>query len=609
MKNVTLQFPKAGESKLYGYAGKMIDYTVDAQLLDEETWALFVNQFRIKSDRDDNGWRGEFWGKMMRGGALTYRATKNEKLYSVLAKTALDLISTQQENGRITTYGEGKEFCGWDLWASKYVMLGLLYFLEICKSKTLARKITVALKKHANAIMKRIGPKRTQTDILDTSGVFGAMNSCSILEAYVKLYAVTGEKKYLDYATYIVNSGLCKGFDLVKQCQTKTLYPYQFAQTKAYEMTSCFEGLLEYYKITQNPDHLLAVENFAELVVESDYTLIGCSGCTHELFDNSSLKQTEPASEEVMQETCVTVTFMKFCTKLLSVTGKAKYATYIEKSGLNALYGAVNNENQTMWRTIGRVWYEKDKLFVHEPFPFDSYSPLYQDVRGYRIGGFQPLQGDRSYGCCACIGSAGTAIMGLYAVMKGEDGVYVNFYNDCRFKTNDYGEKISVDVYANPYQYKGAKVNVKGGGQTFTVALRVPEWAEDFTAYVNGEKVVGETENGYLKINRAWYTDKIILRFKAPVKARVLNGKIAFTAGPITLARDCRLDDISAPVQTTARNGKNVRAKRVENKAFASNVAYELSTKDGKITLCDYAQAGKNLDDERRTITVWQDRK
>lgn len=63
----------------------------------------------------------------MRGGALTYRATKNEKLYSVLVKTALDLISTQQENGRITTYGEGKEFCGWDLWSSKYVMLGLLY--------------------------------------------------------------------------------------------------------------------------------------------------------------------------------------------------------------------------------------------------------------------------------------------------------------------------------------------------------------------------------------------------------------------------------------------------------------------------------------------------
>lgn len=55
MKNITLQFPNAGESKLYGYAGKMMEYTIDAQLLDEETWAVFVNQFRIKSDRDDNG--------------------------------------------------------------------------------------------------------------------------------------------------------------------------------------------------------------------------------------------------------------------------------------------------------------------------------------------------------------------------------------------------------------------------------------------------------------------------------------------------------------------------------------------------------------------------
>jgi hypothetical protein len=98
------------------------------------------------------------------------------------------------------------------------------------------------------------------------------------------------------------------------------------------------------------------------------------------------------------------------------------------------------------------------------------------------------------------------------------------------------------------------------------------------------------------------------LRFKAPVKARILNKKIAFTQGPITLARDCRLDDITAPVQTGVRNGKNVRAKQVKT-SFSSNVAYEIATKEGKITLCDYAQAGKNFDDEECNITVWQERK
>ena len=69
-----------------------------------------------------------------------------------------------------------------------------------------------------------------------------------------------------------------------------------------------------------------------------------------------------------------------------------------------------------------------------------------------------------------------------------------------------------------------------------------------------------------------------------------------------------RLGDITSPVQIGARNGKNVRAKRVKNNAFVSNVAYEITTREGKITLCDYAQAGKNFDDEDCNITVWQEK-
>ncbi len=315
--------------------------------------------------------------------------------------------------------------------------------------------------------------------------------------------------------------------------------------------------------------------------------------------------------QEVMQETCVTVTFIKLCAKLLSVTGKAKYAEYIEKSGLNALYGAVNNEHQTMRRTQARTWDGQGVMHMVkliEPFPFDSYSPLFQGRRGFRAGGVQLLQEGKSYSCCVCIGSAGTAIMSLFAVMKGTDGVYVNMYNDCRFKTKEFGEEISLSVYANPYCYKGVKIAIDGKGQNFALALRVPSWAENFTAFVNGEKAEGECKGGYLLLKRVWNKDKVELRFKTPVKATLLNKKIAFTQGPITLARDTRFGDITKPVATAARNGKAVRAKRIKNEVFSSNVAYEIATKDGKITLCDYAQAGKNFDEETSGITVWQDR-
>ncbi len=604
MNSETLAFPQTGEIKQLGYVGEMVEYTVEKQYLDRELWKLLVNQFRIHSDTD-NGWRGEFWGKMMRGGALTYRATKNEKLYAVLKETVLDLLSTQEKNGRISSYPADKELNGWDMWGRKYVMLGLEYFLDVCKSQTLKRKIVYALKRHADYIVKRVGEGRNKKKIFDTTNIYGGLNSCSILEGFVKLYRWTGERKYLDFSAYIIRTGFSSEMDIIQECLDKKLYPYQFKHTKAYEMMSCFEGLLEYYKLTGDEKHLLAVENFVDMVVETDYTIIGCSVCTHELFDNSTKMQTEPAPSEVMQETCVTVTFMKLCAKLLSVTGKAKYAEYIEKSGLNAMLGAVNNENQDMHRSQGRTWEGKDLVLVdHEPYPFDSYSPLFHDRRGKRVGGFKVMENNRSYGCCACIGGAGTAILSLFGVMKGEDGYFVNLYNRSRFQNDG----VAITVYANPYKKNGAKIAVKGNGKTFALGLRIPTWAKDFAVYVNGEAVDASSKDGYLLMQRTWNEDRIEVKFSMPVHAVILNKKIAFTKGPIVLARDCRFEDIERPLKINARKGKAVRAKIVKNPLFHSNVCVKLHTKEGDITLVDYAQAGKNYDEEHCNITVWQER-
>ena len=605
-----LEFATSGEIHLGGYGGKMMEFVLQNQLLDADTWALLVNQFRCREDGTNGGWRGEYWGKMMRGASLTYRATKNEKLYSVLVDTVKDMLTVQDRLGRFSTYTVDKEFEGWDMWARKYVILGMAYFTDICKSKALKERIIKALTRHADYIIDHIGEGKLS--ILDTSGVLGGMNSASILEAFVRMYTMTGEERYLDFASYIISTGMCKGADLVELALKGELYPYQYPITKAYEMMSCFEGVLEYYKHTGNVDHLLAVENFVDMLVESDYTLIGCSGCRHEFLDHSAITQTEPATDVVMQETCVTVTFIKLCAKLLSLTGKAKYAEYIERSGLNALYGAVNNENQTMRRTVARTWLEGGKMVIvedHEAFPFDSYSPLYLDRRGIRCGGVQFIEEGRIYGCCVCIGSAGTAIMGLVPVMKRNDGFCLNLYNDCRFVTALDGERVRIDVKGDPYNPSGAKINVDGKGKRFTMALRVPTWAEDFTVTVDGESVSAKEDDGYLIIDRAWNKNRVDIRIKAPVRMRVINKKIAFTKGPIALARDSRFGDVSEALDISVSNGKTVRARRIKNDVFTSNTAYEIKTKSGALTLCDYAQAGKNYDDDDSKITVWSDRK
>ena len=62
----------------------------DRQMKDSALWALLIRQFVKKTDDCDNGWRGEFWGKLMRGGAMVYAYLQDEELYSVL-KEALNI--------------------------------------------------------------------------------------------------------------------------------------------------------------------------------------------------------------------------------------------------------------------------------------------------------------------------------------------------------------------------------------------------------------------------------------------------------------------------------------------------------------------------------------
>lgn len=487
-------------------------------------------------------------------------------------------------------------------------MVGLEYFLDICKSRVLKRRVIRALKRHADYILARVGNRQGKKSIFETSQNYGGLNSCSILKSMLTLYNLTGEQRYFDFATYLVESGFCADMNLIELCLSKSLYPYQFTHKKAYEMTSCFEGLLEYYKLTGNESHLQAVVNFADMIAETDFTLIGGIGTDGEFLNNSTEKQTERC-EDIEQETCVSVTYLGLCMELLSITGDAKYVDYIERIAYNILFGSVNNENQTMKNTEGMVYTDEYEMSVpHEPFPFDSYSPITLGKRGKRVGGFMRMQEGRSYGCCACIASVATGQTGLCTVMQGEESVYVNLYQKCRYQQQLDGEKVQIRMTANPYGRSGAKIVVDGKGKVFTLALRVPQWAEKFEVFVNGEKQQGDVEKGYMRLKRVWNEDTVSVRYLTPVKIVIRNGKCAFTRGPVVLCRDERFGDgIENPVAIRAKNGAHIRAKQVKNERFTSNITLSVKTKKGEIFLCDYAQAGKNYDEENCLITVWQE--
>ena len=403
-----------------GIVDESIRHIERIQLLNSDLWNRFVNQYRTEAD-SDGGWRGEYWGKMMRGATFVYSYTRDEELYSMLAQTVEDMIESVDSLGRISSYPAENEFRGWDMWCRKYVLLGMQYFLEICRDESLEKRIIASMCTQVDYIASKIGDGEGQTKITHTSNFWRGLNASSILEPVVRLYMLTENKTYLALAEHIIGHGCIDIGNIFEYALADGLYPYQYPVTKAYEMISCFEGLLEYYRLTGDEKHKKAVVSFANKMLETDFTVIGSGGCTHELFDHSTVRQANTTNGNIAQETCVTVTMMKFMYQVHLVTGDPKYVDAFERSLYNAYLGAVNTNKKVCYEVL-------TPECVKEPMPFDSYSPLTADRRGKGVGGLRFMSDNHYYGCCACIGSAGIGLVSKMHLMTTPDGIALNLF-------------------------------------------------------------------------------------------------------------------------------------------------------------------------------------
>lgn len=547
----------------------LLKYCLDKQLLKKDIWKQFVEVFLLKSDAADNGWRGEYFGKTLRGACSIYEVYPSKELYDTLEKAVLDFLKVQDESGRFTSYKE--EWKGWDMWARKYVLSSLQAFYKICQNENLKQNILSALKKHADYIIDCIGPDKT--DILDTSDVWGGLNSASIAETYLSLYKLTRDEKYLKFGKYIISSGGSKNGNLVEIAKENKLYPYQYPVTKAYEMMSFFESLLDYYEITGEKEYFDIFSNFINKVRESEITVIGGAGCTDELFDNSVFRQTEP-TDTFMQETCVTVTWMRLLDKYYKISKEEWCLDELEKSFVNDILGMVNEKGNRSYSFF-------DKEYV-EVLPFDSYSPLYKSRRGIATGGIKDLPNGTHYGCCCAIASSGIGVFIKNIIQKENEQYIIRYLLPCEL--NDGESLIKVK---NSYLTDN-KIFIEVSGKTVSMRIRLPKGS---TVSVNGKEYVKGGK--YFEVNGFIGSIQIMLHYQ--VEQIEINDKICYKYGPMVLAQDENI----APISTIVKEVQKV--EYVED----SNTFRHLRIND--IDFIDYAHVGKRWDE--KLITVWSDTK
>lgn len=579
----------ADTASMQEFIGTKLDLSYNNRILAQNVNNL-IEPFRHRTET--HLWQTEFWGKWFTSAVLAYRYHPTPELKKVLQSAVSELIATQTPNGYIGNYTKENRLEQWDIWGMKYCMLGLLDYYDLTGDK----KSLDATVKLADYLIKAINDK---DGIIVNKGNYRGMAASSVLGAILLLYTKTNNKKYLEFGEKIVtqwetpegpqlisksNENVSKRFP-----KPKNWYSWEQGQ-KAYEMMSCYEGLLELYRITGKEEYKKAVEETWDNIRDTEINIAG-SGASVEMWFGGKELQTAPV--EHFQETCVTVTWIRLSQDLFRLTGGAKYADAIEQSYYNALMGALSAD--------GAEW--------------AKYTPL----NGQRLPGSG--QCGMKLNCCVANGPRGQFTLPFITVMSMKDGVSSNFFVEGSYQLKTPSGKKIVVSQKTDYPVSGNvefKLNMDAP-EEMTVRIRIPSWSNETKLKINDDEIKNIKSGEYAEIKKTWSAKDTIslnLDMRGRLETEGTDHKYAaIVRGPIVLARDTQLPntnlgrvitpikDANGYIQLTSPDAKKGNTWMEYVASFLPESYTEEGPSPIQVSLCDYASAGNGK--EPSTFQVW----
>ena len=345
--------------------------------------------------------------------------------------------------------------------------------------------------------------------------------------ALVKLYMVTGDKKYLDQAKFFLDTrGYTSRKDAYSQAH-KPVVEQDEAVGHAVRAVYMYSGMADVAAITGDSSYIKAIDKIWDNIVSKKIYITGGIGARHagEAFGNNY----ELPHLSAYCETCAAIGNVYMNYRLFLLHGDAKYFDVLERTLYNGLISGVSLDG-------GSFFY---------PNPLSS-SGKYSR---------KPW-----FGCACCPSNVSRFIPSLpgYVYAVKDDQVYVNLFLSNKAELKVDKKKIILEQETD-YPWKGdIRLKIAQGNQNFTMKLRIPGWVRgnvlpgDLYAYadnqkpvyrvsVNGQTVKSDVNNGYLSIARKWkkgdvvevHFDMLPRIVKANPKVEADRGRVAVERGPI----------------------------------------------------------------------------
>ncbi len=487
--------------------------------------------------------KGEFEGiyfndsdvyKIIEGAAYTLSLSPDPELEKYVDSVIDRIAAAQWEDGYLYTFYSVPEKQPGNRWTNikdKHEMYCAGHFFEAAVAyyqATGKRKIFDVAVRLADHIASVFGPGKRN----DVPG------HQEIEIGLVKLYRMTGEKKYLNLAKFFLDQ---RG----NTAERKTYGTYHQDHMPVVEQTEAvghavragymYSGMADVAALTGDPSYIKAIDRIWDNIVSKRMYLTGGIGSSRR--GESFGENYELPNLTAYNETCAAIANAMWNHRLFLLHGDARYLDVLERVLYNGFLSGIS--------------FSGDLFFYPNPLESDG-------IYKFNSGGTLTRQPWFDCSCCPSnVVRFLPSIAGTIYATRGRD-VYVNLFIGSEASFGN-GHRMKIKQ-SSAYPWEGRIILEiePEKAESFTLFIRIPGWAVnrpvpgDLYRYldpdsagvelsVNNEDVPLELENGFALLRRTWKSgDRVEIRLPMGVKRVVANenvredlGKVALERGPV----------------------------------------------------------------------------
>lgn len=398
--------------------------------------------------------------------------------------------------------------------------------------------------RYADCAIREVGPGEGQVRVVPGHQIAEM--------ALVRLYNVTGERRYLDFAKYLLDY---RGKTAIKQEYSQSHKPVleqDEAVGHAVRAAYMYAGMADVAAATGDSAYIRAIDRIWEDIVTRKMYITGGIGSTSD--GEAFGKAWELPNLTSYCETCAAIGNVYVAQRMFLLHGGAKYVDVLERTLYN---GLISGESLA-----------GDAFFYPNPLESDGTHER------------KPW-----FGCACCPSNISRFIPSMpgYVYASKGNSLYVNLFVPGSMAASVGGRKVSL-TQKTEYPWNGdvsIVIDSLGGRPDMEIKVRIPGWVRgevtpgglykyadnvsmSYTISVGGIPINAcAGEDGYVSISREWTAgDRIEVHFDmrprlvaADGRVKADRGRLAVQMGPIVYCAE-QPDNAGIPVRSAVLDRK-----------------------------------------------------